>query len=147
MPFTYCQRYNALKSIINTYNTNNMEKLLIRYAECRMTEDKYNEGEIGQTTSYEVDHAAGKTFTNIEQLAKIMHLQLTEKICTAFDDRILIDFLVDENERELSETELKLWKKGKFKAYSQTYDVGVTIIQETETTQELTSKMLNITQY
>ena len=130
-----------IKKYSDFLNENNSEKkfktlpegieFLVTSCEKLATEDNYENGEIGNTQFSNISGIKGKSFSDINELAKKADLSADyDKWCVT-EDRLSHSRMEDENGSEVeSDSNLyKEFKAGEINLYSATYEFFVQIIE------------------
>ena len=107
-------------------------KIFVTHAYKNVTEDSYEQGEIGKTTANDFSHGVkGKMFSSIEELADKSFLSSKHNSWSVMEDRILFSRMEDEDGNEVDEKSnlFKNFKEGKINLYSCMYEFYVKIVK------------------
>lgn len=128
------ERFLGEDQVLSEANISDMN-LLVTHMTKEVTEDSFEEGEIGQSQLVQYEKI-GKKFASFDEFKKYCEkdwgLESTEDSWVVIDNRIIYNRLEDEQGIEPYPTELTDWKQGKKKLYSASYDFLVELITSSE---------------
>ena len=108
----------------------------IEYVHGYITEDTYEEGEVGRSRNWDLD-IKGKGFTDIDEIFNFLKDEIyfsedeyfQKKFWDLEDSRLMTDWLVEEDNSGYlstpSEEDIEKWKKGKKKLFNVSLIVGL----------------------
>lgn len=128
------ERFLGEDQVLSEANTSDY-KLLVTHMMKEITEDSFEQGEIGQNRLIQ-DEKIGKKFDSFDEFKKYCEkdwgLESTEDSWVVIDNQIIYDRLENENGDVASEIQIEKWKQGREKLYSANYVFLVELITSSE---------------
>lgn len=136
--------YKKLSAIKINESTSDFD-LLVTFATKDVTEDNFENGQDGDTTTNDITEFEG-LYDSFDALCKKLGFPNDPTKWCCIDDRIIYNQLedTDGDPIEMDSQEYESWKKGEITAYSCDYDFSIKFVPKGATTSAEIEKNLNI---
>ena len=136
--------YKKLSAIKINESTDDFD-LLVTFATKDVTEDNFENGQDGDTTTNDITEFEG-LYDSFDALCKKLGFPNDPTKWCCIDDRIIYNQLedTDGDPIEMDSQEYESWKKGEITAYSCDYDFSIKFVPKGATTSAEIEKNLNI---